>query len=568
MAAADDATSPDLLGAFARRHRLRAFEALPWLAAIAAYFVFPDYLALGAQLLATILFALSLDLVLGYAGIVTLGHAAFFGTGAYTAGILAANGWGEPISGLIAAATSAGAVGFCTGAVILRTSGLTLLMQTLVVAAMLSELANKATRITGGADGLQGMDVWPIFGTFRFDLFGRTAYIYSALVLLIGWLVVRSIVYSHACGGRAGAAPQARGLHDLGGTGGHFRRADRADGAIRRARSPRPGALRHPPDHAHHRRRRAALWRLHRRHPLHDRPGSLFHDRSGLLVFLDRPLYDFRGGLRARWRARPDRAGAAANPQVVMKKADLETQGLCKSFGVLPVASDINFRLEAGARHALIGPNGAGKTSFVNLVTGVLKPSAGRILLGGEDITHLSQAARVKLGLVRTFQISALFRRLSLIENVTLAIAERQGSARDLMRPAGRYRNVIEEAYALLQTLGLAADALRPVNELAYGRQRLADIAVSLGLKPKVLLLDEPAAGVPSGETGAIIDMIERLPSDIAFLIIEHDMDLVFRLANRITVLVQGSVLIEGAPREIAADAQVRQVYLGERNPR
>jgi branched-chain amino acid transport system ATP-binding protein len=251
-----------------------------------------------------------------------------------------------------------------------------------------------------------------------------------------------------------------------------------------------------------------------------------------------------------------------------MKKADLETQGLCKSFGVLPVASDINFRLEAGARHALIGPNGAGKTSFVNLVTGVLKPSAGRILLGGEDITHLSQAARVKLGLVRTFQISALFRRLSLIENVTLAIAERQGSARDLMRPAGRYRNVIEEAYALLETLGLAADALRPVNELAYGRQRLADIAVSLGLKPKVLLLDEPAAGVPSGETGAIIDMIERLPSDIAFLIIEHDMDLVFRLANRITVLVQGSVLIEGAPREIAADAQVRQVYLGERSPR
>jgi branched-chain amino acid transport system ATP-binding protein len=246
-----------------------------------------------------------------------------------------------------------------------------------------------------------------------------------------------------------------------------------------------------------------------------------------------------------------------------MTEAGLETQGLCKHFGALPVASDINFRLEGGARHALIGPNGAGKTSFVNLVTGVLKPSAGRILLGGQDITHLSQAARVKLGLVRTFQISALFRRLSLI-----AIAEREGSARDLIRPAGRHRNVIEEAYALLETLGLAADALRPVNELAYGRQRLADIAVSLGLRPKVLLLDEPAAGVPSGETGAIVDMIERLPSDIAFLIIEHDMDLVFRLANRITVLVQGSVLVEGTPKDIAADPQVRQVYLGERGPR
>jgi branched-chain amino acid transport system ATP-binding protein len=251
-----------------------------------------------------------------------------------------------------------------------------------------------------------------------------------------------------------------------------------------------------------------------------------------------------------------------------MSAAGLETQGLCKSFGALPVASDINFRLESGAHHALIGPNGAGKTSFVNLVTGVLQPSAGRILLGGEDITHLSRAARVKRGLARTFQISALFRRLSLLENVTLAISEREGTAGDLVRPAGRYRGLIEEGYALLETLGLAADAPRPVNELAYGRQRLADIAVSLALKPKVLLLDEPAAGVPSGETGAIIDMIEQLPSDLAFLIIEHDMDLVFRLANRITVLVQGSVLVEGPPQEIAADAQVRQVYLGERRPR
>src|SRR6202035_1892048 len=161
-----------------------------------------------------------------------------------------------------------------------------------------------------------------------------------------------------------------------------------------------------------------------------------------------------------------------------MSNAGLETQGLCKSFGALPVASDIDFRLESAPRHALIGPNGAGKTSFVNLVTGVLEPSAGRILLCGEDITRMSRAARVKRGLVRTFQISALFRRLSLIENVTLAIAEREGTAGDLMRPAGRHRRVIEEGYALLDVLGLAADALRPVNELAYGRQRLVDLGV------------------------------------------------------------------------------------------
>jgi ABC-type branched-subunit amino acid transport system ATPase component len=245
--------------------------------------------------------------------------------------------------------------------------------------------------------------------------------------------------------------------------------------------------------------------------------------------------------------------------------AGLETQGLYKSFGALAVANAIDFRLERGARHALIGPNGAGKTSFVNLVTGALRPGAGRILLGGEDVTSLPQAARVKRGLVRTFQINALFRRLSVLENVTLAIAERDGVAEDFVRPAGRHRAVIEEAFALLERLGLAEEALRPVSELAYGRQRMTEIAVALGLAPKVLLLDEPAAGVPSGETATIVDLIERLPSEISVLIIEHDMELVFRLARRITVLVQGSVLVEGTPREIADDPRVRQVYLGER---
>jgi branched-chain amino acid transport system permease protein len=196
MTALSDTASAAALDRFAHRHRFRAVEVLPWLAAVAGYFLFPDYLALGAEIFATILFALSLDLVLGYAGIVTLGHAAFFGTGAYTAGLLAAHGWGEPITGLLAAGVIAGLVGLASGAVILRTSGLTLLMQTLVVAAMLAELATKESRITGGSDGLQGMQVWPIFGLFRFDLFGRTAYVYCAIVLFLGWLLVRAIVHS------------------------------------------------------------------------------------------------------------------------------------------------------------------------------------------------------------------------------------------------------------------------------------------------------------------------------------------------------------------------------------
>jgi branched-chain amino acid transport system ATP-binding protein len=247
--------------------------------------------------------------------------------------------------------------------------------------------------------------------------------------------------------------------------------------------------------------------------------------------------------------------------------AALDTHGLCKSFGALAVASDIDFRLEHGARHALIGPNGAGKTTFVNLVTGALAPSAGRILLDGNDVTALPQAQRVKRGLARTFQINTLFRGLSVLENVCLAIGERLGVAGDIYRPAGSRRDVVDEAYAALERLGLAAESTRLVRELSYGRQRLVELAVALGLKPKVLLLDEPAAGVPSSESGIIVDTIESLPAEIALLIIEHDMDLVFRLARRITVLVQGAILVEGTPQEIAADARVREVYLGERAP-
>jgi branched-chain amino acid transport system permease protein len=189
-------TSSRAVDAFARRHRYQPLEALPWVAAGASYFAFPDYLALGAQILATILFALSADLVLGYAGIVTLGHAAFFGTGAYIAGILAAHGWGEPITGLLAGATAAALLGFLSGLIVLRTTGLALLMQTLVVATMVAEAANKASFITGGDDGLQGMEVWPIFGRFRFDLFGHTAYFYCLIILFLCWLAARHIVHS------------------------------------------------------------------------------------------------------------------------------------------------------------------------------------------------------------------------------------------------------------------------------------------------------------------------------------------------------------------------------------
>jgi branched-chain amino acid transport system permease protein len=201
---------------FARRHRFRPLEALPWLLAVGAYFAFPTYLPLGAQILATILFALSADLVLGYAGIVTLGQAAFFGAGAYAAGLLAANGWGEPLTGLLAGIAAAALIGFLSGLVILRTAGLTLLMLTLVVASMLYEAVNRASWLTGGDDGLQGMQVWPILGWFRFDLFGRTAYCYCLAVLFLGWLLARRLVHSPFGRSLVGIRENVRRMHAIG----------------------------------------------------------------------------------------------------------------------------------------------------------------------------------------------------------------------------------------------------------------------------------------------------------------------------------------------------------------
>ncbi len=244
--------------------------------------------------------------------------------------------------------------------------------------------------------------------------------------------------------------------------------------------------------------------------------------------------------------------------------AFLETRALCKAFGALIVADNIDFQLHAGARHALIGPNGAGKTTFVNMLTGRVEPSSGSIVLGGVEITRTSQSERVKRGLGRTFQINTLFRNLTVVDNVALSVAERLGVGGGLLGVASKQKAVVTESMELLRSLGLADDASAHVVGLPYGKQRLVEIAIALGLKPKVLLLDEPAAGVPSLESHRILEVIETLPAEIAVLIIEHDMDLVFRFAKRITVLAQGAVLTEGTPQEIRSDARVRQVYLGE----
>ena len=242
----------------------------------------------------------------------------------------------------------------------------------------------------------------------------------------------------------------------------------------------------------------------------------------------------------------------------------LQAVGLCKNFGALEVAHNIDFTLKRGARHALIGPNGAGKTTFINLITGVLMPSSGQIILNGQDITGLGQAERSRRGIARTFQINQLFRGLTVLENVVLAIAERQGIASSMFRPLSSYSEVTDEAMELLSNFDLNEDALRRIDELPYGRQRLVEIVIALGQRPSVLLLDEPAAGIPSSESQHILDAASALASDITVLIIEHDMEIVFSIADYITVLVSGAVLTEGEPEAIAADERVRAVYLGE----
>lgn len=241
----------------------------------------------------------------------------------------------------------------------------------------------------------------------------------------------------------------------------------------------------------------------------------------------------------------------------------LAAKSLSRSFGGLHVTRHVSFHLEHGARVALIGPNGAGKTTLVNLLTGELALDDGQVSLAGRDITKASIAARVGLGLVRTFQTTRLFTSLSVLENVSLAVMQRQGLTRGFWHAASGFPAVNAECDEILEVLGIADMARRRVAELAYGQQRLIEMAIALALKPKVLLLDEPAAGVPHDEAPRILDAINRLPPGIAVLMIEHDMDLVFRFAQRVLVLAGGQLIFEGTPAEVTADHDVRRAYLG-----
>ena len=242
----------------------------------------------------------------------------------------------------------------------------------------------------------------------------------------------------------------------------------------------------------------------------------------------------------------------------------LSTDHLEKRFGGIVATNNVSLNIEKGARHALIGPNGAGKTTIINLLTGVLAPSGGKIFLDDKDITGISAHARVRLGIARTFQINQLFPDLSPLETLGLAVSERLGSGHDWWRIVGSKSQIVDEVLALLEQFHLADVMNERTAILPYGKQRLLEIAVAIACKPRVLLLDEPAAGVPEDERHDILSTVAALPADVTVLLIEHDMDLVFRFAQRIAVLVNGALLVEGAAADIARDPRVKAVYLGE----
>jgi len=253
--------------------------------------------------------------------------------------------------------------------------------------------------------------------------------------------------------------------------------------------------------------------------------------------------------------------GSFLDPLAILISLPLSLIGVVLA---LIVTRDLSLKLEAGARHALIGPNGAGKTTVINLLTGVLKPNAGRILLEGNDITDLPVHRRVLRGLSRTFQINQLYADLTPLETIGLAVSERLGRGGDWWRGMATRDDVNAEIAENLARFHLLDVMNDPTATLPYGKQRLLEIAVAIAAKPRVLLLDEPAAGVPESERHDILAVVAALPRDVTVLLIEHDMDLVFSFADRISVLVNGALLVEGPPGEVARDARVKSVYLGE----
>jgi branched-chain amino acid transport system ATP-binding protein len=242
----------------------------------------------------------------------------------------------------------------------------------------------------------------------------------------------------------------------------------------------------------------------------------------------------------------------------------LRLAGVVKRFGGLAAADGVGLTVGAGEIHALIGPNGAGKTTLVHLISGALRADAGEVRFAGVDITSLSLHQRVQRGLARSYQVTSIFRRLTVLENAALAVQAGAGSSLRFWAPAGREARLFDEAQAILARVGLVPRAAAVAGSLAHGEQRQLEVALALATRPRLLLLDEPMAGMGPDESARMVTLIGELRDDATLLLVEHDMDAVFKLADRISVLVSGRVIATGSAEEIKANEEVRRAYLGD----
>ena len=242
----------------------------------------------------------------------------------------------------------------------------------------------------------------------------------------------------------------------------------------------------------------------------------------------------------------------------------LELRGVAKRFGGLVATDHVNLDVAQGEVHALIGPNGAGKTTLIGQISGSLPTDSGEIRFGGQDVTRLRQHERVRLGLARSYQITSIFRRFSVLDNLALAVQARSGSSFSFWHPVNAERALFDEARVIAREIGLAGKTQSPAATLAHGEQRALEVGLALATRPKLVLLDEPMAGMGPEESQRIIALIRRIRAEVTVLLVEHDMDAVFQLADRITVLVNGRVIATGAPAEIRSHAEVRRAYLGD----
>lgn len=250
-------------------------------------------------------------------------------------------------------------------------------------------------------------------------------------------------------------------------------------------------------------------------------------------------------------------AGSLQNGEV------LELLSVSKRFGSLVAVNDVSLAVRRGDRHALIGPNGAGKSTLFHLIAGMTEVSQGRVIFQGMDVTRLKEHRRACLGIARTFQRSSLFDRLSALDNITLAVQRPAGVAHKLFRSARGCREVTERANELLERVALSEQRARPAGQLSHGERRQLEVALALAADPVLILMDEPTAGMSKEESIAFLDMVARLSDSLTILIVEHDMDVVFGLANRVSVLDAGKLLADGTPPEIRDSAAVQEAYLG-----